>query len=72
MNLNCGCIIKYLVLLYSGLCWVLNKICRFKYGNNTKTEIAFKKNNILGLGSYQNRGKKVTYGLGYYSNRGKT
>ena len=43
MNLNCGCVLKYFVLVYSGLCWVLNKICRFKCGNNTKTETAFKK-----------------------------
>ena len=43
MNLNCRCVLKYYVLLYSGLCWVLNKICRFKCGNNTKSETAFKK-----------------------------
>jgi len=27
----------------SGLCWVLNKICRFKCGNNTKTETVWNK-----------------------------
>ena len=46
MNLNCGCVIKYYVLVYFGLCWVLNKICRFKCGNNTKTETALKKHHI--------------------------
>jgi len=48
----------------SGLCWVLNKICRYKCENNTKTETALKKNTILGLDSYQNRGKMPTYDLG--------
>ena len=43
MNFNCGCVIKYSVLVYSGMCLVLNKICRFKCGNNTKTETALKK-----------------------------
>jgi len=43
MNLNCRCVLKYYVLVYSGLCWVLNKICRFKCGNNTKSETASKK-----------------------------
>ena len=71
MNLNYGCVIKYYVLIYSGLCWVLNKICRFKCGNNTKTETAFKKNSILGLGSYQNRSKKRAFGLGCNQNRGQ-
>jgi len=71
MNSNCWCVIKYSVLVYSGLCWVLNKICRFKCGNNTKTETALKKNSILGLGSYQNRSKKHTFGLGCNPNRGQ-
>ena len=30
-------------IFYPGLCWVLNKICRFKCANNTKIEIALKK-----------------------------
>jgi len=46
MNLNCGCVIKYFVLLYFGMCSVLNKICRFKCGNNTKTETTLKKQHI--------------------------
>ena len=46
MNLNCGCALKYSVLVYSGLCWVLNKICRFKCGNNNKSETALKKQRI--------------------------
>ena len=72
MNLNCGCVLKYFVLVYSGLCWVLNKICRFKCGNNTKTETAFKKKNrALGLGSYQKRSKKGAFGLGCSQNRGQ-
>ena len=71
MNLNCGCVLKYFVLVYSGLCWVMNKICRFKCGNNTKIETAFKKNSILGLGSYQNRSKKRAFGLGCNQNRGQ-
>ena len=71
MNLNCRCVLKYYVLVYSGLCWVLNKICRFKCGNNTKSETALKKNSVLGLGSYQNRSKKRTFGLGCNQNRGQ-
>ena len=71
MNLNCGCVLKYFVLVYSGLCWVLNKICRFKCGNNNKSETALKKNSVLGLGSYQNRSKKCTFGLGCTQNRGQ-
>jgi len=55
----------------SGLCWVLNKICRFKCVNNTKIETVFRKNTILGLGSYQNRGKKAICGLGSNQNRGQ-
>ena len=38
--------IFYFGLVYSGLCWVLNKICRFKCENNTKTKIALKKHHI--------------------------
>jgi len=38
--------IFYFGLVYSGLCWVLNKICRFKCENNTKTETALKKHHI--------------------------
>ena len=71
MNLNCGCVIKYFVPVYSGMCWVLNKIYKFKCGNNTKTETALKKYSILGLGSYQNRSKKGTFGLGCNQNRGQ-
>ena len=43
MNLNCRCVLKYFVLVYSGMCWVLNKICRFKCGNNNKSETTLKK-----------------------------
>ena len=58
-------------ILCSSLCWFLKKICRFKCGNNYKIENVFKKNSILGLSSYHNRGKKVLYDLGLNQDRGQ-
>ena len=58
-------------ILCSGLCWSVKKIYMFKCENHNKTENLFKNNNRIGLGSYQNRSKKVVYGFGSYHNRGQ-
>jgi len=55
----------------SGLCWSMKKICRFKCGNNNKTENLFKNNSRIGLGSYQDRSKRGVYGLSSYYNQGQ-
>jgi len=53
-------------IFFSDLCcFVKKKICRVNCGNHNKTENLFKNKSGIGLGSYQDRRKKVLYDLGF-------